>query len=42
MEGRWRKFSLLIEDVKKLTKPLQEDTEKIFKILKDYEEILKN
>ena len=41
MEGRWRKFSLLIEDVKKLTKPLQEDTEKIFKILKDYEEILK-
>ena len=41
MEGRWRKFSLLIEDVKKLTKPLQEDTEKVAKILKDYEEILK-
>ena len=32
--------TLLVEGVKKLTKPLQEDTEKIFKILKKYENTL--
>ena len=41
MEDEWRKFSLLVEDVKKLTKQLQENTEKISKILKDYEKILR-
>ena len=37
MENAWRKFSILVEDVKELTKPLQEDTEKIAHILKKYE-----
>ena len=41
MEDTWRKFSSLVEEqVEKLTKPLQEDTEKIAYILKDYEERL--
>ena len=40
MENAWRNLSLLVEDVKKLTKPLQEDTEKIAHILKDYEKTL--
>ena len=40
MENAWRNLSLLVEDVKKLTKPLQEDTEKIAYILKDYEKTL--
>ena len=41
MEDEWRKFSGLIEEVKKLTKPLQEDTKKIAHILKNYEKILR-
>ena len=40
MEYLGEKFTELTEEVKKLTKPLQEDTEKITNILKKYEEIL--
>ena len=40
MENAWRNFLSLVEDVKKLTKPLQEDTEKIAHILKKYENTL--
>ena len=40
MEYLREKFTELTEEVKKLTKPLHEDTEKITNILKKYEEIL--
>ena len=40
MEGEWGKFEILREEVEKLTKLLQKDTEKVEDISKQFEETL--
>lgn len=40
MEGEWGKFEILREEVEKLTKLLQKDTEKVKDISKKFEETL--
>ena len=40
MEGKWGKFEILREEVEKLTKLLQKDTEKVEDISKQFEETL--
>ena len=40
MEGEWGKFEILHEEVEKLTKLLQKDTEEVEDISKQFEETL--